>query len=78
MLLYMLVLPTVSGALMSEETLARRSLTRFQPNHTDHAACWERSAPLSHLSRVSFYKLILQYFNLHDQYRDIFTRICVT
>lgn len=43
MLLYMLVLPTaVSGALLSDETLARRSLTRFQRNHSDHAACWER------------------------------------
>ena len=42
MLLYLLVLPTVSGTLLSEETLARRSLTRFQKNHSDHTACWER------------------------------------
>jgi len=32
----------LTGPLLSEETLARRTLTRFMKNHSDHAMCWER------------------------------------
>jgi hypothetical protein len=60
MLLYLLLVRTVSATLLSDETLARRSLTRFMRNHSDHAVCWERYAYSGRNFSVLRYETVLK------------------